>query len=409
MTSDTEPRPIVIIGAGPAGMAAALSLHTVGHRPILLERYREARPAGNILNLWPPPIKALRAMGVDTQDLGAPCHTTFRGVRGNVRADVKIPDDVVAAYGGGFIGLLRPELYRRMLGAMPDGVLRTNQEVTRIDDQGDAVRVELGDGTSIDAAVVVGADGIDSMVRKQLWGASERREHRLHIIGGYTFADVPGVERNEVVLSHDREVQGTYSSIRDNGRDGIQWWVLEAWDPAKEPPTDLKAHALTLAGRFPGPLAGLVESTEPGNFQRWPIRDRKPLKQWSKRRITLAGDAAHATSPYAAYGAGMSIGDGYTLAQCLTGVDLADTPSVAAALDHYDERRIAHTTSQVQQAYVLGKVFHHAPTVLRPVRDWVLDHTPMLQKQVGEKSPAEIVAQLEEMGDGLAHSSRGAG
>lgn len=401
----TEPKPIVIIGAGPAGMAAALSLHKVGHQPILLERYREARPAGNILNLWPPPIKALQAMGVDTNDLGAPCHTTFRGVKGNIRADVKIPEDVVAAYGGGFIGLLRPELYRRMLAAMPEGVLRTNVEVTSLTDHGDGVTVSLSDGTSIDAAIVIGADGIDSMVRRHLWGDSERREHNLHIIGGYTFADVPGVERNEVVLSHDREVQGTYSSIRDNGRDGIQWWVLEAWDPKDEPPTDLKRHALTLAHRFPGPLAGLVDATESGHFQRWPIRDRKPLKQWSKGRLTLAGDAAHATSPYAAYGAGMSIGDGYTLAQCLTGVDLADTATVTAALARYDERRIAHTTSQVQQAYVLGKVFHHAPAFLRPVRDFVLDHTPMLQKQVGEKSPGEIVAQLKEMGDGLVPAS----
>lgn len=399
-------KPIVIIGAGPAGMAAALSLHTVGHQPILLERYREARPAGNILNLWPPPIKALQAMGVDTTDLGAPCHTTFRGVKGNVRADVQIPTDVVEDYGGGFIGLLRPALYRRMLAALPDGVLRTSQEVAGIVDHGEGVSVALGDGTVIEAAAVVGADGIDSMVRTHLWGASERREHRLHIIGGYTFADVAGVERNEVVLSHDREVQGTYSSIRDEGRDGIQWWVLEAWDPQTPAPTDLRAHALRLARRFPGPLAGLVEATEEGHFQRWPIRDRKPLKAWSKGRITLAGDAAHATSPYAAYGAGMSIGDGYVLAQCLTGVDLDDTSAVVAALQQYDHRRIAHTTAQVQQAFVLGKVFHHAPAVLRPLRDFVLDRTPMLQKQVGEKSPGEIVAQLAEMGDGLRAANR---
>ena len=261
--------------------------------------------------------------------------------------------------------------------------------------------VSLGHGSVIEAAIVVGADGIDSMVRTALWGPSDKREHKLHIIGGYTFADVPGVERNEVVLSHDRTVQGTYSSIRDNGRDGIQWWVLEAWDPTAEPPADLRQHALTLARRFPGPLAALVESTEPNDFQRWPIRDRKPLSQWSKGRITLAGDAAHATSPYAAYGAGMSIGDGYTLAQELSGVDLADTVAVRASLQRYDQRRIAHTTSQVQQAYVLGKVFHHAPRLLRPVRDFILDRTPMLQKQVGEKSPAEIVAQLDEMGAGL--------
>ena len=399
-------KPIVIIGAGPAGMAAALSLHTVGHRPILLERYREARPAGNILNLWPPPIKALQSMGVDTTDLGAPCHTTFRGVKGNIRADVQIPDDVVKDYGGGFIGLLRPALYRRMLAALPDGVLRTDQEVRELTDHGDGVAVTLGDGSTIEAAAVVGADGIDSMVRKHLWGDSERREHRLHIIGGYTFADVPGVERNEVVLSHDSEVQGTYSSIRDDGRDGIQWWVLEAWDPQTPPPADLREHALRLARRFPGPLAGLVDATEDAHFQRWPIRDRKPLKAWSRGRITLAGDAAHATSPYAAYGAGMSIGDGYVLAQCLTGVDTTDTEAVIAALQRYDERRIAHTTAQVQQAFMLGKVFHHAPAFLRPVRDFVLDRTPMLQKQVGEKSPGEIVAQLAEMGDGLVVAPR---
>ncbi|GAB2833069.1 FAD-dependent oxidoreductase [Microbacterium insulae] len=401
MNLKSDSLPIVIIGAGPAGMAAALALHKVGHRPILLERYREARPAGNILNLWPPPIKALQEMGVDTVDLGAPCHTTFRGVKGNVRADVRIPDEVVRAYGGGFIGLLRPELYRRMLAAMPEGVLRTNVEVAGLEDRGNHARITLSDGTAIDAGVVIGADGIDSMVREHLWGPSEKREHKLHIIGGYTFADVPGVERNEVVLSHDPTVQGTYSSIRDNGRDGIQWWVLEAWDPTAQPPTYLKGHALSLARRFPGPLEGLVESTEPRHFQRWPIRDRKPLEKWSKGRITLAGDAAHATSPYAAYGAGMSIGDGYTLAQELTDVDLADTDAVISALGRYDQRRVAHTTSQVQQAYVLGRVFHHAPAFLRPLRDFVLDKTPMLQKQVGEKSPGEIVAQLDEMGAGL--------
>ena len=97
----------------------------------LFERYREARPAGNILNLWPPPIKALQAMGVDTVDLGAPCHTSFRGVKGNIRADVKIPEEVMSAFGGGFIGLLRPELYRRMLAAMPEGVLHTNSRYWR--------------------------------------------------------------------------------------------------------------------------------------------------------------------------------------------------------------------------------------------------------------------------------------
>ena len=64
--------PIAVIGSGPAGMAAALGLLKAGHDVRLYERYAQARAAGNILNLWPPPIKALEDMGVDIADLGAP-------------------------------------------------------------------------------------------------------------------------------------------------------------------------------------------------------------------------------------------------------------------------------------------------------------------------------------------------
>ncbi|WP_375390263.1 FAD-dependent oxidoreductase [uncultured Amnibacterium sp.] len=400
MTTPT-PDPIVVLGGGPAGMACALALRTAGQPVVILERYREARPAGNILNLWPPPLKALREIGVDMTGLGAPNHSTFQNLRGHVRADVRIPQHVVDEFGGGFIGLLRPDLYRRMLAALPEGMLRTGQEVVAVEDRGDAVRLTLGTGEQITTPLLVGADGIDSMVRRHLWGDSPKREHRLHIIGGYTFDPVPEARWGELPLIHAATVQGTYSSIRSDGREGYQWWVLEAWDPAAPEPADLLAHARRLAAPFPGALPALVAATPADQVQRWQIRDRKPLKRWSKGRITLAGDAAHATSPYAAYGAGMSISDGYFLGQRLVGVGLADTAAVTAALAAYERPRIPHTTAQVQQAYVLGQVFHHAPAPLRPVRDLILDRTPLLQKQVGERSPGEIIAQLEEMGGGI--------
>lgn len=401
----TSEQPIVVLGGGPAGMATALSLAAAGHSAVIYERYPQARPAGNILNLWPPPIKALAAMGVDTHDLGAPCHSTFRSASGHVRADIRIPSEVIRQYGGGFIGMLRPDLYRRMLAALPEGMLRVDTEVTGIADRGDHVELTLKDGSRTTTPLLVGADGIDSIVRARLWGASPKREHRLHIIGGYTFAEVPGTEKGEAIISHNRTVQGSYTAIRSDGRDGYQWWTLEACDPDAAAPADLRAHALRLSQGF-GPLPALIEATPDAHVQRWVIRDRVPLKRWSKGRITLAGDAAHATSPYAAYGAGMSIGDGYFLGQLLAGVDLADTAAVRAVLDRYDALRIPHTTAQVQQAYILGRMFHHAPALLRPLRDAVLDHTPMLQKQVGERSPREIVEQLDEMGAGILSPAR---
>jgi 2-polyprenyl-6-methoxyphenol hydroxylase-like FAD-dependent oxidoreductase len=395
---------VAIIGGGPAGMAAALSLITAGHRVKILERAPEARPAGNILNLWPPAIHALASMGVDTAQLGAPCLTTFRSASGRVRATVNLPQKVIDQYEGGFIGLLRPDLYRRMLAAMPAGTIDFNRQVDTITETGGRVEIKLSDGSTVTAWVVIGADGINSTVRTSLWGPSAKRNHDLHIIGGFSFAPVPGLLPNECVLSHNRYVQGTYSTILSEGRTGHQWWVLEAWPDAKPAPEDLKARALELARGFASPLGSLIAATEPDAFQRWPIRDRVPLTKWSKGRVTLAGDAAHATSPYAAYGAGMSICDGYFLGQRLHGVDLRDTPAVVRALGEYEALRVAHTTEQVQGAYFLGRLFHHVPFPLTYVRDAVLDHTGFMQRRVGEKNPTEIAEQLDVMGKGITEA-----
>ena len=318
-------------------------------------------------------------------------------VDGRTRAVVKLPDEVVRDYGGGFIGLLRPELYERMLAALPDGVLQVNRTVDRIEQDDAAVRLHFADGSVHEADVVVGADGIDSLVRRTLWGDAPKREHHLHIFGGYTFADGLPAERGRCVVSHDRTTQGSWTAIRNKGRDGFQWWTLTAHDAATEFTGDGHAEATRLAAGFASPLPQLIAATDRAHVQRWVIRDRPPLAQWSQGRITLVGDAAHPTSPYAAYGAGMAVEDGYFLGRRLAGVDLTNLSGVRAALDAFEAPRKPHTAMQSQMAYRLGRLFHHLPAPLRPIRDAVFDHTPMLQKQIGEKSPQEIVAQLAEI------------
>lgn len=68
-------------------------------------------------------------MGVDTKELGAPRRTTFRNATGRIRATVELPQAVIEKYSGGFIGLLRPDLYRRMLKAIPDGTIDFDRQV----------------------------------------------------------------------------------------------------------------------------------------------------------------------------------------------------------------------------------------------------------------------------------------
>lgn len=375
-TTSAKRGSVVVIGAGPAGMATALSVHQAGHDVILLERYHQARPAGNILNLWPPPIKALSLLGVDTDDLGAGCYSEFRSAAGRTRVRVDLPDDVVKTYGGGFIGLLRPELYERLLAALPPGILQVDRTVNSFDQDDTGVRLHMAGGEIIEADVLVGADGIDSLVRRTLWGDAPKREHNLHIFGGFTFDMTVPAEKGLAIISHSRTVQGSWTAIRNKGRDGFQWWVLGAHDASTDFTGDLHATATKMGTGFAAPLPQLIAATDPGNVQRWVLRDRKPAKQWSKGRATLVGDAAHPTSPYAAYGAGMATEDGYFLGRRLAGVDLSDYTAVRAALDAFEAPRKPHTARQVQQAFILGNAAEGATVLALDLGDAPAEDLP---------------------------------
>src|SRR3954463_2155829 len=252
-------------GAGPGGMAAALAAHRAGFDVKLYERHGEVTAAGNILNLWPPPQKVLGLIGVDTQDLGAPANASFRRADGKVRATVRLPEAVKAEYGGGFIGLLRWGLYKRMLDALPEGALRLGHEVTALKDHGDRVTLRFAAQDPVEADVVVGADGLKSFVRRSLWGDQPIRQQKLHLVGGYLFLDGP--PPNDTVIMHDRTTQGSYSAIRHEGKWGYEWWVLEAFDPGKPFEEDLHEFALTRARRFADPLPSLVEQSPREHLQ----------------------------------------------------------------------------------------------------------------------------------------------
>jgi 2-polyprenyl-6-methoxyphenol hydroxylase-like FAD-dependent oxidoreductase len=93
----------------------------------------------------------------------------------------------------------------------------------------------------------------------------------------------------------------------------------------------------------------------------------------------------------------MATEDGYFLGRRLADLDLTDHTAVAQALLAFEGPRRPHTARQSQTAYFLGQVFHHSPRPLAPVRDTVFDHTPFLQKVIGESAPGEILKQLDEI------------
>ncbi|MGH3967078.1 MAG: FAD-dependent oxidoreductase, partial [Mycobacterium sp.] len=242
--------------------------------------------------------------------------------------------------------------------------------------------------------LLVGADGIMSVVRELSWGDSPIREHNLHVIVGHSLDPNLGIERGYSLIHHDRDTQASWTSIRLRGVDGFQWWVVQRHSAKHQFDDDPVATAMAAARNFDPALTRLIETSDPSKVVRWQIRDRKPLDQLTRGRVVLTGDAAHPVSPYAAYGAGMAVEDGYFLGRSLAGVDLGDFDALRSALTTYEGPRREHTARQVQAAFILGQVFHRLPRPLAWVRDLVLDHTPLLQKYWAESIPGDIHRQL---------------
>ena len=106
------------------------------------------------------------------------------------------------------------------------------------------------------------------------------------------------------------------------------------------------------------------------------------MKLTSGQRVAVVGDAVHPVSPYAAYGMGMAIEDGYFLAKFLGGKDLSDLSTVRNSFARFEKERVAYANHQVELARTLGNIFHKMPYPLAKIRDFVYDHTQVLNKQI---------------------------
>lgn len=168
-----------------------------------------------------------------------------------------------------------------------------------------------------------------------------------------------------------------------DGKPGYEWWIVEPTKENAPQPADVKAHVQGILNQFADPLPRFPAASDfNSQIFCWDVYNRPSLVSWSSGRVVCLGDAVHSVSPYAAYGMGMAIEDGYQLAKFMDGRDLANQAELEMGFAQYEKDRVAYVNHNVEFARKLGDVFHQQSGPLAWVRDTVFDHTPFLQKMI---------------------------
>jgi 2-polyprenyl-6-methoxyphenol hydroxylase-like FAD-dependent oxidoreductase len=332
----------VICGAGIAGLALAHRLHHHGWDVHLVDHAPGPRPQGYMIDFFGPGHEALQLMGLgDELNRHASPVGEFRYIDDRGRTTVRIDYALFAkALGGELVSIMRPALERLLREALPDQVdLRYRTTIDTIDDD----RVHLSDGTTVDADLVVGADGVHSRVRTLAFGPEQDclRYLGMHT-GAYIFTDPEmfAQVRGQFVLTETRNRQMGFYGLTD---DQVAVFAVHRTSGTALSGDPRDAFRAAYAGM--GDLAERALAACPAPDQVYYDQVAQiDLPQWSKGRTVLLGDAAHAVSLIAGQGASLGVAGAYLLGECL---DRAS--SVEEGIAEY-ERRWRPVAGDVQRA-----------------------------------------------------------
>ncbi len=368
-------KPIAIAGGGIGGLAGALGLAQRGFKTIVLEQAREFGEVGVGLQVAPNALHVLDALGV-----GARAKKDAFLIERMVMMDAVSGEEVVnipcgeafrARFGNPYAVAHRADIHGALLeGCRSYGLieLRTSSRVTGFDVGDSGVSVALGTGERIDAAALVGADGVHSRIRRKIVNDGEPLASGAVIYRAVIpAADMPGdLQKPYPTLWAGPGTHIIYYPVRDWTMFNFGGTVVPGQTAINEDDEATAEEVLPLFSKNCDiPLRVM---RVPRRFRRYLIRYREPVENWSMGPVTLLGDAAHPMVQYIAQGAAMALEDAICLAVAADECD----GDLAAAFERYQSIRIVRS-ARVQISSLLMDKIYHASRVARQVRNSIFE------------------------------------
>ena len=374
--------PFLVSGGGIGGLAAALSLARNGHAVRVFEQSSEFKVIGAGIQLGPNVFRMFEVLGLTDAIKGLAAFpenlVMMDALTGEEITRVPVGGKAFSARFGGYpyAVIHRADMHRVYLEACQaekNIELSVMRKAMRYEDRSDKTRdrvvLHMEDGEKIEGCALIGADGLWSRVREQMLGDGKPRvSGHIAYRAVLKREDVPeGLWQNNVVLWAGPKTHLVHYPLR---RGELYNLVAvfhsdkydEGWNTFGDPE---ELHQ-RFSGERPEVLA-LLDKIEA--WKMWVLCDREPVREWSKGRVTLLGDAAHPMLQYLAQGANMATEDGVVLAAC---VELSGG-NIEAAFKRYQDERYLRTARVQTTARFYGDVFH-VSGVLRELRNaWLAE------------------------------------
>jgi salicylate hydroxylase len=354
---------ITLIGAGIGGLAAAASLIRAGHRVRVYEQAPELSEVGAAIQVSANAVKVLYQLGLKPalEDFGVkPGGFEFRRFDdGELLHEIKLGAEHEARHGAPYYQVHRVDIQNALFDVVkaldPDAV-KLGVRAQAIRETADHAEVVFSDGSIVRSDLLVGCDGIKSVVRQHVvnadapvftgqvaWRLAIPTERIPEALRPPVVSSIWCGPKNHAVMYYMRagKLLNFVGCVE-------RPWEEESWT-SRKPWSELDQD---YAGWHPI-VRAVIEHADRDQCFRWALNNRKPVMTWSTPRVALLGDAVHPTLPYMAQGAVMAIEDGAVLARALgLGLPLAE------ALKVYERHRAPRCERIVNESTEMASLYH---------------------------------------------------
>ncbi|XP_039039207.1 monooxygenase 2-like [Hibiscus syriacus] len=372
---------IVIVGAGISGLTTSLGLHRLGIRSLVLESSDKLRITGFAFTTWNNAWKALDVLCIG-ESLRRQHHLTPSML---VASTFSVqPASEISFKGHEVRCLQRRSLLEALANELPIGTIRFSSKVVSIEESGFFKLVHLADGSVLKAKVLIGCDGVNSVVAKWLGlekpvftGRSTVRGY-TKFKGGHGF----GPEFRQFVG------KGVRSGLLPCNDENVYWFLT--WTPStkeeelEDDPAKLKQFVLNKLQDTPDDMKSVVEKTWLDSIASSQLRYRRPWHLlWgniSKGNVCVAGDALHPMTPDLGQGGCLALEDGVILARCLAGViskpDMEGTDDeeeeykrIEMGLKIFSQKRRWRSIDLITTSYMVGFIQQRSGMIINLLRE----------------------------------------